>query len=358
MSFYQKINQLINQCTEYQNHVDLHELWFVEPYQSTYLAINKVLKIYTDKKLDIEALAAGEQSAPGMPNLTPARAEYYQLKEKVPAFLASGTKYYYYLQTYKIACMHLIKTFSYSNFKGDWEKIRTLGDWMHAIRGQQEQHNAASSIQKSIKDIKELGDFEALDEQGLQQLEEEVRNIQALLAKEPNLQSELDIDDLQLFKEAAEYIKTNEELLQGLPELEEEFLFDEPPVLEVIAYRCRQLTVLVDDFPENYSYETEVVDLAAFKKELKDSFDLNINVCEDIYLSMLQSLGSYQNPRIKTFCQMLHQALIPFADEDFLLKKYGDAIFANYLEIDQGIPDTIDLEMHLMIAVGDIQDSI
>lgn len=352
MSFYQKINQLILQCRQYQDYVDKNELWFSEPYQSKYLAINKMLQFYEEHQLEIEALSAGEQSAPGMPSLTPARSEYYQLKKVIPPFLASGSKSYYYLQIYKIACMHLLKTFSYSTFKGDWNKVHELSAWMVAIRGQQEQHNAESSLQKSIKDIKELGSFEHLDAKGLKQLEEEILNIQTLLKQEPNLQDKLSVDDLQLYKDAVDYVELNKAVLEALPTIND-FTFEEPSVIEVIAYLCRQLTVLIDYFPDAYPYETEVVELDKFKQVLNDHFDLSIGICYDIYDRLITALGSYQNPRISTFCQMLHKALAPFTEEQFLLNQYGQHIYADAVDIERGIPSTIDLEYYLMIAVGD-----
>lgn len=352
MSFYQKINEIIQYCNKYQQEVEVNDLALTEPYQSNYLQINKILKVYSDKRLEVEALSAGEQSAPGMANLTPARKEYYDLEPQIPSFLASGEKHYYYLQTYKIACMHLIKTFSYSSFKGDWEKINNLSNWLVEIKGQQEQYNAKSSIQKSLENIKELGDFSALDQQNLQQLKEEVCNIQMLLAKEPELQDNLETEDVERFKQAVDFLKENEELLEEFPKLEDEFTFEEPPILEVISYRCKQLIVLVDYFHKKYASGKKVKELTDFKQELRHSFDLSINVCEDIHNAMLKAMGGHQKPRLKTLCQMLHKALEPFADEQKLFEQYDQRIFADYLEVGRGIPDTIDLETHLLTSLG------
>ena len=88
MNFHTQFNAFIRSCREYQKQVDDLDLHFSEPYQSIYLELNKVIIIHTEEKLNLEAMEAGEQTAPGFPNLTPARREYYELEAVVPSFLA------------------------------------------------------------------------------------------------------------------------------------------------------------------------------------------------------------------------------------------------------------------------------
>jgi hypothetical protein len=352
MDFHTQFDAFVRSCLEYQKKVDAEGLYFTEPYQSIYLDINKVLKVHTDQKLNLEAMAAGEQTAPGFPNLTPARREYYELEAEVPSFLANGGTAYYYLQRYSIACMHLIKTFSYSTYKGDWEKMRHLGSWLGAIYNQQQQSNSKDSLEGSFKKIKDLGDFSKLETKDLQVLEEEVRNIQALLIKDADLQENLTAEDAELLQKAVDYLETKKEVLKGLPELDDDFKYDEPPVVEVVAYRCKQLTVLLDHFHENYDKNTSVTELTDFKQALRDSFDLQVGICEDIYNSIIKVIGSYQSLNLKKLCTMLLEALQRFSDEDFLYERYGTVIPVNHIVASKGMPDTIDLEILLIVALG------
>lgn len=353
MDFNTQLNAFVRSCREYQKQVDAEGLYYQEPYQSIYLKLNKVVIIHTDKKLHLEAMAAGEQTAPGFANLTPARREYYELEAEVPSFLANGGTAYYYLQRYKIACTHLVKTFSHSTYKGDWEKMRNLGSWLGAIYNKQQQSNVKDSFEGSLEHLRELRDIQNLEPKELQELEEEVRNIQALLIENPELQENLSPEDAQLLQEAANYLSTQEELLKGLPELDDDFKYDEPPVVEVVAYRCTQLTVLLDHFYERYPKNTPVTELNDFKLALRDSFDLHVGICQDIYNSIIDEMGSFQSISIKNLCLMLYKALKRFTDEAFMYEVYGMTIPVNHIVATKGMPDTIDLEMLLMLAVGD-----
>ena len=353
MNFHTQFNAFIRSCREYQKQVDDLGLYFSEPYQSIYLELNKVVIIHTEEKLNLEAMEAGEQTAPGFPNLTPARREYYELEAVVPTFLANGGTAYYHLQRYKIACTYLVKTFSYSTYKGDWEKMRNMGNWLAAIYNQQDLSNTEDSFEASFDHLRGLGSFNSLGPKELQELEEEVRNIQALLIDNPELQKKLSPDDAELLQKAADYIKTKQDILKGLPELDDDFKYDEPPVIEIVAYRCTQLTVLVDHFHQRYNKNTPVTELNDFKQALRDAFDLHVGICTDIYNAMLDEMASYQVISIKRLCTMLYQALKRFTEEDLLFESYGNSIYVNHIVASKGIPDTIDLEVLLMLAVGD-----
>lgn len=352
-TFHSQFEAFIRACKNYQKEVDAQGFHFTEPYQSVYLKLNKVLILHTEKKLQLEAMEAGEQSAPGFPNLTPARREYYELEAEVPSFLANGGTAYYYLQRYSIACMHLVKTFSYSTYKGDWEKMRNLGEWMGEIYNKQKHTNATDSLEASFEHLRELDNFNTLSPNELQELEEEVRNIQALLIENPELQEELDPNDAQLLQEAANYLQSKEDFLKGLPELDDDFKYDEPPVVEVVAYRSRQLMILLDHFHERYDNNTPVTELSDFKQALRDAFDLHVGICKDIYDAIVDKMASFQSLSIKDLCLMLYEALERFADEAFMYEVYGMTIYVNHIVASKGMPDTIDLEMLLMLAVGD-----
>lgn len=357
-NFQKAFNNLVTLCRNYQKEIDKHELWYQEPYQDRYLAINKLLRIHMDKQLTIEAMAAGEQSAPGAPSLTPARRQYYRLEEKVPPFLASGSNSYYYLQSYRIAITWLIKIFSYSTYKGDWKKSRNLITWLSVIEGKHEQLDATSSISSSFEDIRELGDLDTLTTGELRILEEKVRNIQALLKDNPQLESELSEEDLELLAKASKYLEKNQKVLKKLPKVDKSFKYEAPPAIDTLVNRCRQLAVMADDFTDNRKGEQLVTHLADFKKDLRKKFNLHIRVCSDIYAAVLRELGSLSQLTSKKLCRILHDAFTGFTDKELILMGYQGHLGGSYLDIQRGLPDTIDLEVLLLTAIGTLDDHI
>ena len=353
LAFKQALDHVVELCKAYQKEIDKRELWYEEPYQHQYLAINKLIRFHLDERLNLEALAAGEQSAPGFPSLTPARRQYYALEEKVPPFLASGNDSYYYLQTYRIATTWLLKTFSYSTFKGDWEKSRNLITWLAAIEGKHEKHNVSGSVDNSLSDIKDLGDLSDLSNGELRALEEEVRNIQALLMDHPELEGQLTAEELQLLAMASEHLDDKQDVLQGLPKVDNRFKYEAPPAIDVLAYRCRQLTVLSDDFPDDYDANQLVSHLDVFKQDLRDSFNLHVYACSDVYHSIVKEMGAFKQVTLGQLCRMLHDGLMRFTDEKSLNSYYEGQIAASHLEVQRGMPDTIDLEILLLTAIGE-----
>jgi hypothetical protein len=353
MSFYKQLTELIQISKSFQKEVEDKELWFQEPYQSKYLNINKLLKLFEEQKIEIEGIAAAEQTTPVMDGFSSVRRAYYDLEKVVPPFLAGERKLFYYLQTYKIRCKFLLKMFTYSNFRGDWAKMRHVQDWLVEIYSNQEKYDAKGSIKQSLKDIKNLGDFEKLNTAGLQILQEEVENIHSLLAENSAIQAELSLEDNQLLQKGSQYLKDNEHLLQALPPIKD-FEYEDAPVLETICYRCKQLVVLIDDFADNFEKRTEVTKLYDFKQALKDSFDLNIPICLDIHNAIVKAIGSHKSPSIKKLCKMIYKAVEPFANDDFLTKEYGDTVAINNADIEYGIPDTIEVELLLMTAIGEL----
>lgn len=358
MSDFQKsFDALVEQCRAYQKEIDKHELWYKEPYQHRYLAMNKVMRIHMDERLTVEALVAGEQSAPGAPSLTPARRHYYKLEEEVPPFLGSGSDSYYYLQTYRIAVTWLMKIFSYSTYKGDWEKSRNLITWLLAIEGKHAQHNAAGSMSSSLNGIKDMGDLDSLSDGELRALEEEVRNIQALLQDNPDLEIDLTDEELALLAEASDFLDTKENTLKGLPKIDKGFKYEPPPAIDALVSRCRQLSIMGDDFTDDYDPEQLVTHLPAFKKDLKDSFDHQVRVCNDVYTAVLKGLGASSQITLGKLCRILHDAFINFTDKDLMLMGYQGDLGGSYLDIQRGLPDTIDLEVLLLTAIGELDNS-
>lgn len=358
LTFQKAFDQLVEQCRIYQKGIDKNELWYKEPYQHRYLAINKLLRIHMDERLTVEAMVAGEQSAPGTPSLTPARRQYYQLEEEIPPFLGSGSDSYYYLQTYRIAVTWLIKVFSYSTYKGDWEKSRNLITWLLAIEGKHAQHNAAGSVDSSLDGIKNLGDLDSLSDAELRALEEEVRNIQALLQDNPDLELDLTDEELELLAAASEHLDNNQDTLKGLPKVDKDFKYEPPPAIDALVNRCRQLSILGDDFTDDHDPEQLVSHLADFKKDLKDNFDHQIQVCNDVYAAILRGLGALSQITLGKLCRVLHDAFINFIDKDLMLMGYQGDLGGSYLDIQRGLPDTIDLEVLLLTAIGELNNSL
>lgn len=354
MSFQERFDTLAKYCKIYHQNVDKHKLWYQEPFQDRYLAVNKLIEIHLDSRLHLEALAAGEQSAPGFPSLTPARRHFYELQEEIPPFLASGSEAFYYLQRYRIDCTYLLKTFSYSTYEGDWEKSRELVEWMGAINDKQESHNASGSLEKSLEDIKALGNISSIKDADLRLLEEEVKNVQALLLENPDLEGELSEEDLAFIKEASEHLNKNKHALKGLPELDNSFKYEEPPALEALSYKCRQLAVLVDNFKKDFDPEQLILDVDQFKKDLKDSFDLTTDVCADVYFDVMDEFGTYQVFTLKKLCDAMHNSFERFSSDKYLQKRYANGVRARHMDVHRGIPDTITMETFVMLAMGTI----
>ncbi|MCH2021405.1 MAG: hypothetical protein MK207_02895 [Saprospiraceae bacterium] len=359
MALYNQLNQVIIQCRRYQKRIERKGLLNKEPYKSNYLKINTLLQIYTEKKVQIESIAAGSSNNSSNSvddGLSPARERYYELAGLVPELLASEKKYFFYLQTYKIACFELLKIFDNATFKGDWPKIKNLGNWYWALVKGLESYDAAASIKKSFEDIKDLGELEQLDTKELRQLQEEVYNIQTLLAGDGTLEEDLMPEDLELLQEATIYLKENEHLLEELPVVEEEVEYEETPAKEAIFYRCKQLLSLIEQFQDEHGSRTKITELYDFTQNLKDNFNLNIEICADIHSAIEKEIGSNKSLKLKKLCKKMSKALEPFADEKYLNKNYQKKDLPKSSEIDLGIPDAMSLEDSLLIAIGKTND--
>jgi hypothetical protein len=352
MSFQESFDDLANKCKDYQKRVDKYKWWYKAPFQERYIVVNKILQVHQDSKLHLEAIEAGEQVLPGGQSLTPARRLFYDLQEVVPPFLASGCKAYYYLQRYRIDCTHLLKTFSYSTYKGDWEKSRELITWMGEINDKQEQYNASGSLNQSIEDLKNLGDFSNLSDADLRALEEEVRNVQALLSDNEDLLDSFSAEDLAFINEASAHLESNQHKLKGLPEVDTSFKYEEPPAIEALSYRSHQLAVLVDNFKRDNDANQPILDIDQFKRDLKSSFDLTVDVCADVYRALMEAFGAYKDFDLKKLCDTLHDVFERFGNDDYLFKRYPKGVGARHMQVHRGIPDTITMETYLMLAIG------
>jgi hypothetical protein len=354
MAFYRQLNNLIFQCRKMQKSIDAKGLKGKEPYKTKHSGLTQVINLYEEKKSEIEGLCANNIKVTGIDDFSRAREQYYELLKVVPAYLNKEKKIYYYLQTYKVAVTNLLITFTYSTFRGDWPKKNALANWLITILNDQEAHDAEASLKKSFEDLRELGDFEKLDRKGLQQLQEEVRNIQTLLSADEKLEAGISAEDSELFSAAAEYLSDNASLLEGLPEIDSGINFEHPPALETVANRCTQLRILVEDFREEYVRGTKVSRLYEFKESIEGLFDKNIEICSDIHKAIIKEIGSHKKPGIKKLCKMILNAIEPFTDEVALTKAYKKASFPDSSEIQKGIPDAIDFEMSLMIGIDKI----
>lgn len=354
MSFQQRFDSLARHCKIYQKKVDEQKLWYEYPFQDRYLMVNKLIDIHLDSRLHLEALAAGEQTAPGFPTLTPARRHFYELQEEVPPFLASGSEAYYPLQRYHIACTYLLKTFSYSTFKGDWDKSRELIDWMGAINNKQESHNASSSLEKSLDDIKSLGNLSDIKNTDLRLLEEEVRNVQALLLDNPDLEGELSEEDLLFIKNASEHLDNNKGALKGIPEIDNSFKYEEPLALDALAYRSRQLAVLADSFKKDFDLSQSTSQVDQFKRDIRSSFDLTVDVCEDLYEDLMDEFKAYKKLTLGQIRGILYKVFERASHLSYLQDRYPMGVRAKHMQVHRGMPDTIALETYFIAASVDM----
>jgi hypothetical protein len=330
MTFYKKFTQLIKSCEQYHDLVDDNELWFDEPFQTKYLDINEFLIFAKENKAAIESIGAvGLKMKTGdHVDLTQSRQEYYDLEKVVPPFLAGGQLYYYYLQTYYIACLKLIKDFSYSLYPPDFAKMRQVKEWFYHIKKSQTQHDSKSSFRNSIEKLQQLGNFDQLSEEELQQLEAEVHNLQTLLSTDDALQEEMSPEEAELYRSASEFLALNSVVFDELPPLDDDFEFEEGP---------------------------KVTHLYEFKQELKNYFDMSITTCADIYLTIVQLIGSNKNLTLKKLCKIVHRAIEPFTEEKFMQKRYaGFDDGYNALDAELGMPDTVQIFDLLCLSIGEI----
>lgn len=345
--------KFVDLCKSYNEVVDKNYLWFAKPYQTIYLDINNLGKISEKKKLTIESVAAGEQKAPGVSNMGVARAAYYKLERKVPPFLAGGKKTFYFLQIYLIECVHLLKTFSYSTFRGDWDKMRVLKKWLAEIDHQKEAHDAKASLEQSLADIKALGNLDDLTPEEIQLLEAEIKNIEALLKLDSDLENSLSLDDSELLKNASQYLQANEHLLVGLPDLDTSFEYEEPSALDTLNIRCLHLQMMLDEVSGVVAYGTIVRRIDFFEDQLKMAFELQVDVCADVFYALKKAMGSHKEPSMQYLCENLKEALEPFVDYDKLEATYGNSTFGHYLTIENGMPDEMQLEYMLYESIKD-----
>lgn len=352
MNFQQNLQSLVNKCKEFQQKVNELKLWYTPPIQKRYVLVTHFIQAHIRNKLELEALAAGDQAAPGYDSLTPARKLFYELQIELPPFLASGSTAFYYLQRYYMDCIHLLKTFSYSDYEEDWKKQRELISWLGALQGMKESHDASGSLNKSLDDIKRLGNIATISNADLRFLEEEVRNIQAVLIDAPDLENQLTEADLLFIQQATAHLEKNKHLLKGIPELDNSFKYDEPPALGVVSDRCRQLAVLVDNFKYDFDPEHIILDMDQFKKDLRGSFDLNIDICEDVYQDIMGEFGAFKIFSLRKLCDSMHNSFVRFSDSKYLQQRYPNGVRARHTDVYTGMADNITIETYLLLAVG------
>lgn len=354
MNFQQNLYTLVNKCKEFQQKVNELKLWYTPPIQRRYIVVTHFLQAHIRNKLALEAIAAGDQSAPGFDSLTPARKLFYELQLDLPPFLASGNTAFYYLQRYYMDCVHLLKTFSYSDYEEDWKKQRELISWLGALQGMKESHDASGSLNKSLNDIKSLGNIAAISNADLRLLEEEIRNIQAVLIDAPHLENQLTEADLLFIQQATAHLDRNRHMLKGIPELDNSFKYDEPPALGVVSNRCRQLAVLVDHFKRDFDPEQTILDIETFKKDLRITFELQADVCEDVYQDIMGEFGAYKVFSLRKLCDSMHNSFERFSDSKYLQERYPNGVRARHMDVHTGMPDTITLETFLLLAIGSL----
>lgn len=357
MTFYKALKKLTTRCEQYIALVDQNELWFEEPFQTRYLSANELLIFVEDNQAKLESVGAEGLKMEGGEHvdLEDARQRYYAAEKVIPPFLANGPFYYYYLQTHYLTCLVLLKDFSYSLYPPDFQKIYKIKEWYYHIKKAQSQHDNKSSFRSSIEKLQKLGNFDSLSNEELQQLEAEVHNIQTLLSEDEALQEEMTPEEAELYRAASEFLALNSVVFDELPPLEDDFEFEAGPFLETVRYRCQQLIVQVDDFPDGYKKMPKVTHLYDFQQELKNCFDMSVSTCADIYFTITQLIGSKKNISVKKLCKIIHRAIEPFVEEKFMEERYaGLDDHYNALDAELGLPDTVQLYDLLRLAIGEL----
>lgn len=350
MSFYTQLNSLIVQCKNYLKYAAANDMLEDLQTQQMYTKLQQLCNIYEANKTNLK-YSQPSASSPQNDGLNHARDQYDILLSCIPPFLAQDFKTYYYLQEYKILSSNLIIVFNQSAFEKDWPKMRNLIRWYNAIIKDQEALDSKGSLLQSLKDIRALGDFDSLSAKELQQLQEEVGNIQAILQNDSSLETELNVDDATLLRAALVFMDENNIVLNKLTPPIDKNTAPSNSCIERIALRSTHLGYLVTDFAEDYDKKTKVTALTEFKDQLRGHFDQQQTICVDIYQAILKEIGSFKKPSLNRLCRMLLNALSLFGDQELLAQRYSEEILKNCSNIEKGIPTVIELERLLKASI-------
>ena len=314
------LKQIADKASHIQSLIDTKESWFDEPHQSIYLYVTDILDLCEENQAKIDSLS--NEGVNLDPALHAARQLYDDYKEKIPYFLSEGGTNYFLIKSYYSVCFQLIKSLSYSTHDSDKQKISPLKQWITSLDKAEKSMDAGDSVEASLDFIRPLHPFESMPTDSYAQFQEEVKNIQSLLSSNPELETSIEADDLSLIAEASTFLTENPHLFESLQFEEQVIEFEQEPLHEVVAERCHQLSVFLDDFKDQFGIFKKVKDMHYLLNALNEQFDLSINVCNDINTSIQNEIGSHKSPTVKKLCKMMLSGLANSCEESWLQNTY------------------------------------
>ena len=142
---------------------------------------------------------------------------------------------------------------------------------------------------------------------------------------------------MYLIADASSFLAENPHLFESLQFVEETIEFEQEPLHEVIAERCNQLCVFLDDFKDQFGVFKKIKDMHYLLNALNEQFDISIDVCNDINKSIQKEIGSHKKPSVKKLCKMMLSGLMNYCEVSWLEKKYP-TLDIGYFNLQDGIP--------------------
>ena len=341
MDFNEHIQRIIEKANQIQLMIDKKEVWFDEPYQNLYLQIVDLIDVCEEKKADIDTISLDGLNV--NPELLSTRRLYDEYHEKIPYFLSEGGTNFFLIKSYYSVCFQLIKSFSHSSHESDRSKLSNLTQWISALDKAEKSMDAADSAEASLDFIRPLHPFETMPKDAYAQFQAEVINLQSLITTNPELETSLTGDDLGIIAEATTFLTENPHLFESLQFEEPVVEFDNESLHEVVADRCHQICIFLDEFKDEFGIFKKIKDMNHFTSSLSDSFNTSIDICNDIYSSILTEIGSHKSPTVKKLCKMVMNGLESFSDVKWLKKEYTD-LDIGYFDLEDGIPTNNQVE--------------
>lgn len=276
------------------------------------------------------------------------RLRYNELCDIIPSFLEQEFQPFFYLQTYKIEVVNLLKQLSDNGDPKDASIIRTMATWYGAILKSQKAYDVESSFNTYLQRLGELCPFDRLNENQLLELYEIVQNVMSLLTENPTLEQNISADQASLLNDAKSYIDLNADYIHKLQHQtdNQNAVKDSNASSEInncISY-CELLEETLDNLGESLDIKEKLTGLTNFKIELKAQFNLKNLLAKDLLGAIMDQLGSRSDLNLKKFIRILHKAIKPFNDNKSLEKKYLNQSFDAMVEFNDAVPDIKILE--------------
>lgn len=343
MSFEKAIKELFDECQLYINtakkssreKIPLERL-------KQFKKLIQLIAAYDFKKNQLKVSSKTKNS------LDLLRLRYDELCGIIPSFLDQEFQPFFYLQTYKIEVVNLLKQLSDNGEPKDASIIRTMATWYGAIVKSQKAYDVESSFNTYLQRLGELNPFDRLNEIQLLELNEIIQNVMSLLTENPTLEQNISADQASLLNDAksfvdqhADYIYTLQHQIDSQNSMKASNASSE--INNCLSY-CKLLEQTLDDLSSSSDVKEKLTGLTNFKIELKQHFDLKNLLAKDLLSAILDQLGSRSDLNLKKFIRILRKAIKPLLDYKSLEKRYLKQSFDASVEFNDAVPDMKILE--------------